>query len=429
MKKKIMNNLDLKILALLFSIIFWLIVVNIDDPVKTVQFSGIEVQIQNADELLEQGKVYEVLDGTGTVTVTIKGRRSVVEDISKENITAVADMKDLTSMDTLSIVVSSNKYANEIDDIKCDQDNVRLSIEDLKRIQEVIQVEVIGEPADGYILGTTTTNLNQIYLEGPESLINEVSYAKAILEVDGVSSNVSSSVPIKLYNSNDKEIDDERITMNIRTVSVNQEILMTKTVPLEFKVGGTPAEGYDTTGVVTTNTPEVLIAGKKSVIEGIDSIIIPESILNVSGLQEDLEVRIKLTDYLPGNIILADGSAGGFVEINVEIEKETFVTIAFDKSDVEVIHLPAGYHADVLADGNYLTNEETTLRVYGLADNLKEIDAENVKPQLNMAAYMLQNGLEELNPGVYNMVPDFGLPEGAYLKDGFKIQVRITKAP
>lgn len=429
MKKKIMNNLDLKILALLFSIIFWLIVVNIDDPVKTVQFSGIEVQIQNADELLEQGKVYEVLDGTGTVTVTIKGRRSVVEDIAKENITAIADMKDLTSMDTLSIIVSSNKYANEIDDIKCDQDNVRLSIEDLKRIQEVIQVEVEGEPAEGYMLGATTTNLNQIYLEGPESLINEVSYAKAVLEVDGVSSNVSSSVPIKLYNSNDKEIDDERITMNISTVSVNQEILMTKTVPLEFKVGGNAAEGYDTTGVVTTNTPTVLIAGKKSVIEGIESIVIPESVLNVTGMQEDLEVRIKLTDYLPGNVILADGSAGGFVEINVEIEKETFVTIAFDKSDIEVINLPAGYQADVLADGNYLTNEETTLRVYGLADNLKDIDAENVKPQLNMAAYMLQNGLEELTPGVYNMVPDFGLPEGAYLKDGFKIQVRISRMP
>ena len=93
MKKKIMNNLDLKILAVLFSIILWLIVVNIDDPVKTVQFSGVEVQILNAEELESQGKVYEILDGTGEITVTIKGRRSIVEDIAKENITATADMR------------------------------------------------------------------------------------------------------------------------------------------------------------------------------------------------------------------------------------------------------------------------------------------------------------------------------------------------
>ena len=165
MKKKIMNNLDLKILAVLFSIILWLIVVNIDDPVKSVQFSGVEVQIMNGEELVEQGKVYEVLDGTNVVTVTVTGRRSILEDIAKENITAVADMKDLTSMDTLSIEVASNKYANEIDDIKCDQENVRLSIEDLARVQKVIQIAVVGVPRDGYILGSVTTNLNQIYLE------------------------------------------------------------------------------------------------------------------------------------------------------------------------------------------------------------------------------------------------------------------------
>jgi len=99
-----MNNLDLKLLALLFSIILWLIVVNIDDPVKSVQFSGVEVKILNAGELENKGKVYEVIEDTGVVTVTVKGRRSIVEDISKENISAVADMRNLSSMNTLSIV-------------------------------------------------------------------------------------------------------------------------------------------------------------------------------------------------------------------------------------------------------------------------------------------------------------------------------------
>ena len=57
MKKKITNNLDLKILALFFSVILWLIVVNIDDPVKTVTFSGVEVKILNGDELTKKGQV------------------------------------------------------------------------------------------------------------------------------------------------------------------------------------------------------------------------------------------------------------------------------------------------------------------------------------------------------------------------------------
>ena len=427
MKKKIMNNLDLKILALLFSVILWLIVVNIDDPVKTVQFSGVEVQILNAEELEEQGKVYEILDNTGEITVTVKGRRSIVEDIAKENITAVADMKDLTTMDTLSIEVTSNKYGNELDDIKSDKENVRLNIEDLKKVQKVIEVKVTGEPEDGYILGALTTTMNQIYLEGPESLINKISYAQAQINVDGVKANVSSSVPIKLYDALGKEISDERITMNMNTVSVNQEILMTKEVPVEYRIGGKPAEGYALTGVVETDVETVLIAGRKTVLDEVDSIVIPESVLNVEGIQSNLEVRIKLQDYLPGNVILAQDNMNGFTKINVEVQKETFVTISFNKTEVDVLNLPEGYSADVLADGNYLTNQETTLKVYGLASVLEEYEAENANPRVDIAAYMLQNSLSELTPGIYSISPDFGLPEGAYIKDNFKIQIRITK--
>lgn len=428
MKKKIMNNIDLKILALLFSIILWLIVVNIDDPIKSVQFSGVEVQIMNGEELEEQGKVYEILDGTGTVTVTVKGRRSIVEDIAKENITAVADMKDLTSMDTLSIVVSSNKYANELDDIKCDQDNVRLRIEDLKKIQKVIEVEVVGEPQDGYILGSMTTNLNQIYLEGPESQIDRVSYAQAQIDVDGVTSNVSSSVPIKLYDSENKVIDDSRITMNIRTVSVNQEILMTKEVPLEFVTSGKPAEGYALTGTINSDVEKVQIAGKKSVLDSVDSIVIPRNVLDVEGLSSNLEVKVNIKDYLPGNVILADGRTAGVATVEVEIQRETFVMATFDKSDVSVVNLPQGYRAEVLTDGNYLTNTETNLKIYGLSQVLEDYDEKNAKLTVDVAAYMSQNGITELSPGTYSITPDFGLPEGAYIKDNFKVQIRITSA-
>lgn len=429
MKKKIMNNLDLKILAVLFSIILWLIVVNIDDPVKTVQFSGVQVQILNAQELEDKGKVYEILDDTGTITVTVKGRRSIVEDIAKDNITAVADMKDLTTMNTLSIEVASNKYANELDDIKSDQENVRLNIEDLKKVQKVIEVTVAGEPEDGYIPGNLTTNLNQIYLEGPESLIDKVSYARAQINIDGVKANVSSSVPIKLYDSLGKEINDERITMNINTVSVNQEILMTKEVPIEYRVGGEPADGYALTGKVEADMETVVIAGKKLVLDEVESIVIPESVLNVEGLQTNLEARIKLSDYLPGNVIFAEDNMNGFIKVNVEVQKETFVTISFDKSDVQVLNLPEGLKAEVLSDGNYITGEETTLKVYGLATVLEDYDAENAVPRVDMAAYMLQNSITEFTPGIYVFNPDFGLPEGAHIKDNFKVQIRITKMP
>ena len=78
MKEKLTKNLDLKILAILFSVILWLVIVNIDDPVKSVQFSDVNVKILNASVLEKQGKVYEIEDGTNLVTVTVIGRRSII---------------------------------------------------------------------------------------------------------------------------------------------------------------------------------------------------------------------------------------------------------------------------------------------------------------------------------------------------------------
>ena len=118
MKEKLTHNLDLKILALVFAVILWLIVVNIDDPVKSVQFSGIQVKILHGTELEKQGLCYEVLDNSDVIDVTITGRRSVIEDVSEDNIVATADMKDLTSMNTLTIQVTSGKSKNELDNIK-----------------------------------------------------------------------------------------------------------------------------------------------------------------------------------------------------------------------------------------------------------------------------------------------------------------------
>ena len=427
MKKKITNNLDLKILALFFSVILWLIVVNIDDPVKTVTFSGVEVKILNGDELTKKGQVYEVLEDTGVVSVTVKGRRSVIEDISKENIRAVADMEDLTSMSTISIVVTTNKYSNEIDDIKCDIPNVKLNIEDLKKIQRSIHIEVLGKPEDDYIKGDLTSNVNQVYLEGPESLINKISEVKAQLQIDDVTNNVSSSVPIKIYDEDGKEIEDERISMNISSINVNQEILYTKALQIRYAVSGKPAEGYAATGEVYCDTETVLVAGRRSILDSLESITVPPSALNLDGVSADLETTVKISQYLPLNVELADPEFDGMVTFKVDVEREVFAEFTFDRSDITVVNLPNGYKAEILTDGNYITENETKLKAYGLSKILDEINFGDIKMTLDFGAYMREHGITSPDEGIYNLTPVFNLPEGVSVRDNFKVQVRITK--
>ena len=76
--KKLTNNLGLKVLAVLFAIALWLVVVNIDDPVKPAQYT-ISVTQDNMDYLTSNGKYSETLGGKNTVTFTASATRILLQ--------------------------------------------------------------------------------------------------------------------------------------------------------------------------------------------------------------------------------------------------------------------------------------------------------------------------------------------------------------
>ena len=88
----ITNNIGLKLLAVVISCGLWFMVDSITDPVEKKVFNNIPVEIINADLITNEGKVYEVLDGTDTVNVTAIGISSVFEYVTRDDLKAVADM-------------------------------------------------------------------------------------------------------------------------------------------------------------------------------------------------------------------------------------------------------------------------------------------------------------------------------------------------
>ena len=98
MKKtnKLWNNLGLKIMAVIFSILLWLVAVNINDPVERKVFRDVRVETRNTNLLTDENKLYKVLDDTDTVTVTVRASRSVLENINVSDITATADFSELS---------------------------------------------------------------------------------------------------------------------------------------------------------------------------------------------------------------------------------------------------------------------------------------------------------------------------------------------
>ena len=73
---KLWHNLGLKIMALVFSVLLWMVAVNINDPVERKVFRDVKVETTNTNVLTDENKLYKVLDDTDTVTVTVRASRS-----------------------------------------------------------------------------------------------------------------------------------------------------------------------------------------------------------------------------------------------------------------------------------------------------------------------------------------------------------------
>ena len=109
-KAKIFENFGLKILAVFISILLWLAVINVSDPVINTTYTEIPVVVTNTESVTANGKVYE-LESENTVTISVSAKRSVQDYLSEDNFKAVVDLEDYDEMTgQVPIRVESNKY-------------------------------------------------------------------------------------------------------------------------------------------------------------------------------------------------------------------------------------------------------------------------------------------------------------------------------
>ena len=129
MKNKLTNNLGLKLASVFFAVIIWLVVNSINNPTINDVYYNIPVKLLNTELITDSGQVYEVLDNTDVISrVTVWAPRSVISELDEENIVATADVSELSSLDTISIKLTTNISSGDISRISGSIDTVKLNI-------------------------------------------------------------------------------------------------------------------------------------------------------------------------------------------------------------------------------------------------------------------------------------------------------------
>lgn len=424
MKKSLTRNLGLKLASLLLAFVLWFLVAQIYDPKDTVTFNNIQVRLINTELLDEEGKVYEVLDNSNLVRVTVTGPQSIVKsELRRSDIVAEADMSKLTDINTIAITYYCENISNDSVEIKGNHDSVRLNVEDKTSKWIKLESKTIGDVASGYMIGNVTLDQTNIEVTGPKSAISQVDHAGVDINVTDSTTSLSANVDIKLYDADDNELVLESVKKNVDSAYMTVEVLATKEVPVEIEYMGVPEDGYMATGEVESSVPTVRIAGTVSTLVGISAITVPEDRMNITGQSDNLVDIINLKEYLPANVRLADKSFDGKITATVYIEPIVSKDLTVAAENISVTGVPDGMEAEITS-----TAEEYNITVSGLSRDVSILHDSSVTGILNLTQWMEDNGVEELTPGNYTIPITFNLAEDITVTPDINIHIRLKNA-
>lgn len=419
----ITNNFGLKLLAIVISCGLWFMVDSITDPVERKVFNNIPVEIINTELITNEGKVYEVLDGTDTVNVTAIGKSSVFDYVSRDDLKAVADLSELPFMNTVGIRVSSARNNSELE-FRTNIDNVKLAIEKMDRDQKVINVSTSGEPASGYVVGGITPSQNVVRYSGPESLINQIDHIDAVININGYSSDINTTADLKIYDADNNEIKNSSIKLNITTVDVAVSILATKIVPLSFVVPDEPASGYVVNGEMLSVPETVVIAGRSGVLDGVSRIVVSDPALSVEDLTESKTAIVNIRKYLPTGVQFADSSFNGNVSVTIGIEPLVTKELKVPSRNFAAGNTPENLNVTL----KEAKEQETyTIRISGTSAAVEAVQEESVIGVVDMDSLLQKLELTEWSAGVYQGDLTFNLPDTVTLEKPYQMTVVLEE--
>ena len=408
MKKSLTNNFSLKIISLVLAIMFWLIIASIEDPETTKNFT-IPVTKLNEDLVRESDKTYEVISGN-TVTITARGRQSILTDLSAEDFRAVADFANLSFTGAIPIEVTVLHGANQVEITKGGNTMMQVSIEELASVDKVVSIKTEGSVITGKAIGTVSVEPNMIRLEGAKTTIDRISSVYAVVNVSGLATDGTMIVEPVVYDSNGDVIDTTDITFSKDSLTVNITLLDTKSVPIEWKVDVSAAAGY---GIESKDfTPsEIEIAGSPEQLKGISKIVLDDYM--AYGLTEGMEYEVDLEDIVKDmGVSMVNPEENRIAKLAVRVapyEKEAGM-IEFEQ--IELVGASNAYKYSLVDEG------AIPYTLSGLSTDLAILDSTKLKFSLDV---------KDLETGIHTLYLVLETTQRVELVSDVSVKIRIEK--
>jgi len=400
------DNLALKALALILAVALWMIVVNVDDPKISRNFTT-TVTRENESYLTDMGKYYEIDESENQVTFTVSGKRSYLEKMNGSDFKATANFENIENFEKIPVDIVAQRYSNYVS-ISSKTKYIDVSVENLISQPFVVTVNTSGEVADGKALGNTSVSPSILRVSGPESVVSTIAKAVVEVSVDGMTGDMSDSVVPTLYTESDGIVDSSELTFNVQSILVGIGVLDTKEVPIQIINNTSVGDDYIYTGL-SVRPETVTLKGEASALKKIDSLMVVSS-ADLSEVTKDFTDVIDVSEQLPANVELMYAEDAE-VAVTYNVEEKSTLEIEIPVKDIAITGLPISRQIEFPEDS-------VTLTVRGLASNIKSMDLDSISGALDVDGFSL---------GTHNVKISWTLDTDKYEVVEKEIQIKISQ--
>lgn len=332
------------LLAVAISVGLWVYVVAVKNPEGEMELKNVPVYFSGEDVLRED---YDLLltdsNIASGVTLTFYGKLSDLNKLrdAKSDLAVTININHLRSAqnynlsyDLTDVTLPSSVSATDISLTKVFPKTVGFTLENMVKKPVDVRIQQKITMSEGYMTSRMTQNYEQITVEGPAELVDQVYYAQAILERENVDQTITATLPLTLIDSNGEIISSDSLTTSVTEVEVSVPVLMYKEVPLvpSFVYGG----GITEADVVSEVEPRfVRLTGEASALEGVQNITL--SNIDLAGMQANTET-VTRSIPVPTDCTLVSGEQQEAV-ISVQIKNKTITRIRVSSSHFQYIGL------------------------------------------------------------------------------------------
>jgi YbbR domain-containing protein len=240
-----------------------------------------------------------------SVQLWVTAPQNVFSRLRPENFSAQVDATGMSAGDN-QLPISASSTDPEVRSVTTDPANILVHLDEVRDQIVPVSVNLQGQAASGYTVGTATIDPPRITVTGAASLVGRASGAVVDVNIDHVTVSVNGAFTPRIVDDRGNDLKDLNLRASPQSVTVQVPITqqtLYKEVGIRPNIQGQPAPGY-ALQPVDVNPPTTTLVGDSASLEAVS--LVDTAPLDISGISSTVVRNVALSPP-PRTLLLQDG--------------------------------------------------------------------------------------------------------------------------